>query len=126
MSETIRVIDSAIGCPEIPIVRGGGNARVVVWPETGAMHRSMHLVTLDGGAETVPLRHPHDAAYYIIAGSGRVADLASGTSQSIGEGSMVHIDAGDRYGFAADTDGMTLIGGPCPADAALYSTLSAG
>ncbi len=36
---------------------------------------------------------------------------------------MVHIEAGSRYAFAAGPAGMELIGGPCPADPAIYSRL---
>lgn len=124
MNEIIRVVDAAVDCPEIPIVQGDGNAKAVIWPGTGAIHRSMHLVTLGAGARTVDLRHDGDAAYYVIRGSGRVVALASGEAFALAEGGMVHIDAGDRYRLEADADGMTVVGGPCPADTSLYAHLA--
>lgn len=126
-SETVRVIDSAHPCPNLPIVEGSGNARAVLWPGNGAIYRTFHVIDLDAGARTIELKHPSDAVYYIASGSGSVVDVAAGTSESLIEGAMVHIDAGDRYRLAnSSTAAMRIIGGPCPADPAMYAHLKNG
>ncbi|TNC08368.1 hypothetical protein FF100_29655 [Methylobacterium terricola] len=122
----IRVIDSAIGCQEIPIVESGGNAKVVLWPESGAIYRTFHLISLTPCGKTVSLSHPSDSVYYVISGSGVVTDMAAGVTSALIEGAMVHIDRGDTYRFEADeATGMKILGGPCPADPELYATLRA-
>jgi quercetin dioxygenase-like cupin family protein len=126
-TETVRVIDSAIDCPPLPLVRGPGHARAVIWPGNGAAHRSFNLIELGAGASTVDLRHPADCVYYVIAGAGRVVDLDRGAAEPLAEGNMIHIDAGDGYRLeAAAAAGMKLLGGPCPADPALYAGLAQG
>lgn len=124
--QTARVIDSTRDCPDLPIVVGPGSAKVVVWPQSGAEHRTMHLVTLAEGSKTTELKHPSDSVYYVISGSGAVADIASGSLMELGEGSMVHIDAGDTYRFEAFAPGMTIVGGPCPPDSSLYDHVVRG
>lgn len=121
----VSVIDS-IDAPEIPIVASGGRATAVVSPRTGASHRTMNLVRLDRGGSTIELTHGQDAVYYVAAGSGHVLGGTPGETHDVAEGAMVHVDAGDAYRFSAEgTDGMTIIGGPCPADAALYADAEA-
>ncbi len=126
MSNTLQVIDSSHGCPEIPIVEGDGNAKVVVWPGSGARYRTFQIVTLGGGSGTIPLRHAADAAYYVMGGSGTIADLGTGSTLDLAEGAMVHIDASDRYQFRAGNAGLKVLGGPCPADEGLYTGLAPG
>jgi mannose-6-phosphate isomerase-like protein (cupin superfamily) len=125
-SPRVRVIDSAVDCPEIPIVEGEGNAKLVLSPHNGASFRSFQLVSLAGGARTVELSHVSDCAYYVIEGEGAVVDAASLARFGLAEGNMVHIDAGDRYRIEAGTAGMKVIGGPCPPDAALYAGMTSG
>lgn len=125
MGETIQVVD-VVHAQEIPIVEGDGNAKVVVWPGMGAQFRTFQLITLGANARTVQLRHPaSDAAYYVLTGQGRVVDLGTGEANNLAEGGMVHIDANDPYQFVASSDGMRILGGPCPADPALYVDLKA-
>lgn len=126
MSETVRVIDSSVGCPEIPIVEGEGNAKVVVWPGSGSQYRTFQIITLGAEAKTIPLSHSTDAAYYVVQGSGSILDLVSGEGQDMAEGAMVHIDADDRYQFVAHADSFKVLGGPCPADESLYESLARG
>ena len=115
---------SAEGGPELPIVEGEGSARAIVWPGMGALHRSMHRIRLEAGSATVALTHPADAVYYVIAGEGAVT--GPGGDEPLVVGSMVHVDAGTGYAFRAGDGGMDLIGGPCPADPALYVHLAEG
>ena len=97
-----RVVDSAVGCPEIPIIVGSGNARVVIWPGNNAQFRTFQIITLKGGARTIRLHHGSDAAYYVMSGAGSIVDLVSSEVFSLAEGAMLHIDTGDAYEFRAD------------------------
>src|SRR5215204_253874 len=121
---TVHVIDSAFGCPEIPLVEGEGNAKVVVWPGNGAKFRTFQMISLGDRAQTVRLSHPSDCVYYVVEGSGSVLGEGAQDEARLVEGSMVHIDAGDSYQFKADECGLRLLGGPCPADASLYSSIA--
>jgi quercetin dioxygenase-like cupin family protein len=119
----VQVLSAEDG-PELEIVDGEGSARAIVWPGTGALHRSMHRVKLAPGSATVALTHPADAVYYVIAGAGSVAEPgAEDTAEPLVLGAMVHVDAGTGYAFRAGDGGLDLIGGPCPADPALYAHL---
>jgi hypothetical protein len=115
-SPRVRVIDSAAGCPEIPIVAGEGNARIVLSPHNGASFRCFQLVSLGPGARTVDLSHGGDCVYYTIEGSGALVDVVSGARFEVAEGHMAHIDGGDSYRIEAATSGIRVIGGPCPPD----------
>src|ERR1700730_17272112 len=87
--EAVSVIDSATGCPELPIVVGSGHAKAVVWTGSGARHRSMHVIALQAGATTIALNHPSDCVYYVLEGAGSIRDLTSGLTHSLAEGAMV-------------------------------------
>ena len=65
----IQIFDGDAG-PELPIVKGAGVARAVIWPGMQARARSLHRIQLDDGAATIDLGHPSDAVYYVIAGTG--------------------------------------------------------
>ena len=112
---------SADAGPELSIVCGGGRAHAFIWPGTGATLRSMHRVSLAAGSRTVRLEHLSDAVYYVICGSGGVADGHSGVTESLVEGAMIHVDAGTPYELNAGATGMEIVGGPAPADPSLYS-----
>jgi quercetin dioxygenase-like cupin family protein len=117
----VQVLRGAEPGPSLPLVENGGSASAIVWPGTGATLRSMHRIELSGGGRTVTLRHPMEAVYYVVSGQGTVQDPAEGSDdQPLVEGSMVHIEPGTAYRFRAGDNGMLLIGGPCPADPALY------
>lgn len=112
----VSVIDPG---PVLPIVAGGGEARAVVWPGTGATLRSMQRLSLRAGSRTVELSHPGEAVYYVISGSGSVAE-PGGPAQEVREGSMFLVEAGTSYVFTAGPSGAEAVGGPCPPDPALY------
>lgn len=103
----------------VRMIAGDGRAWAVIWPAMGARCRSLHRVSLGLRGTTVPLRHPGEAVYYVLAGRGAVED-AAGTAHPLIEGSMVHLAPQAGYGFQADDAGLELIGGPCPPDPALY------
>ncbi len=119
----VRIVDSGDSCPKLPIVLGGGVARAVIWPGIGAKERAMHRISLQAGDRTIVLNHPMEAVYYVIGGSGAVADPGVAETESLVKGSMVHVEPGTRYEFTAGEHGMELIGGPCPVDPAMYEGL---
>lgn len=103
----------------VRMIAAQGRAWAVIWPGMGARCRSLHRVSLAPGGTSVPLRHPGEAVYYVLAGRGAVED-AAGTAHPLIEGSMVHVAPQGGHHFQAHDAGLELIGGPCPADPALY------
>lgn len=102
------------------MVEGEATAHAIVWPGMGARMRSMHRIRLGAGASTIELRHEGEAVYAVLDGDGGVHDGDDGTVQQIGSGSMVHVEPGTAYRLVAGPGGLDLVGGPCPADPALY------
>jgi len=121
---SVRVIDSAQSCPEIPIVEGEGNARVVLSPHNGGQFRSFQLIELQRQARTISLRHGSDCVYYVMKGAGCIIDLADQSRIDLVEGQMLHIDAGDFYRIEAGDVGLKVLGGPCPPDPDLYAGMT--
>jgi mannose-6-phosphate isomerase-like protein (cupin superfamily) len=58
--------------PLLSIVEGDGSARAVIWPDTGATKRSVHLIQLTPSSGTVRLEHRAESVYYVLSGSGTV------------------------------------------------------
>jgi quercetin dioxygenase-like cupin family protein len=125
LTSRVAVLDADERCPRLPLVTGQGEAYAVVWPGVGAAMRSMHRISLGPGGATVSQRHPMEAVYSVIGGSGRVRDPDSGAAEVLVDGAMFHVDPGTAYVVEAGSDGIELVGGPCPADPALYRSLSA-
>jgi mannose-6-phosphate isomerase-like protein (cupin superfamily) len=115
-----RVITSQDWGRDLGIVRGAGSCTPLIWPGVGARHRSMHLLVLGPASSTIPMRHPSEAAYYVIEGQAQVEDHDDGTTQALLTGSMFHVGAGTAYVIAAVGEGATILGGPCPPDPAMY------
>src|SRR4029453_3294774 len=124
-SKEVRVLGAGEECPALPLVEAEGVARALIWPGIGAYLRSMHRISLAPGARRVPQRHPMEAVYYVLSGEGIVRDPEHPPEQLLVEGSMVHVEPGTAYGLEAGAEGIETLGGPCPADAALYAGLSA-
>jgi mannose-6-phosphate isomerase-like protein (cupin superfamily) len=116
----VRVLRAADHGPMLPIIEGEGSARPIVWPGSGATWRSMHRIELAGGSRTIALKHAMEAAYYVIRGDGVVQDPENESSEPLVEGSMIFVEPGTAYAFEAGSVGILLLGGPCPADPALY------
>jgi len=108
---------------EVPIVEGAeGSARAVIWPGTGAVARSIALITLPASSRTLRLEHPGEAVYYVSRGTGSVVGDQPIAEDALVEGSILHVAARTGYRVVADIDGLEFFGGPCPADPALYET----
>lgn len=118
-SDGIQVLPLDQGRP-LAIVEGEGSAHAVIWPGMGAQLRSIHRIDLSAGARTVPLRHPHEAVYYVMEGSGEALDTEGGDRQALRRGAMAHVDPGTTYVLSAGPEGMLLVGGPSPPDPELY------
>jgi quercetin dioxygenase-like cupin family protein len=106
--------------PLLPIVKGDGSARAVIWPGTGAAMRSIHLIQLAPSSETVLLVHPTESVYYVLDGTGTVAGDGSSPPAALAPGAMVHVGPETAYRFTAGTGGLEFFGGPCPCDPASY------
>ena len=117
--EDIQVVALTDG-PALDIVQGEGRAHAVIWPGMGARLRSIHMIELGPGAATIALRHPSEAVYYVIDGTGEVIDMGDGETQPLRPGSMAHIEVETTYRFGAGQAGLSLVGGPSPPDPALY------
>src|SRR5258708_7328318 len=83
-----------------------GSAVAIVWRGVGAVERSMHDIALGPSACTVRQCHAGEAVYSVKSGAGTVLDPDSGSSDAIAEGSMVHVEPGTAYRFAAGAGGM--------------------
>jgi quercetin dioxygenase-like cupin family protein len=110
--------------PALAIVEGEGTAHAVIWPGIGAQLRSIHRIELARGASTIRLRHPSEAVYYVIEGSGETVDVDAAETKALRPGSMVHVDPGTTYVLSAGEQGLSLVGGPSPPDPALYEGAS--
>jgi mannose-6-phosphate isomerase-like protein (cupin superfamily) len=115
-----RVITSQDWGCDLGIVLGTGSCTPLIWPDVGARHRSMHLLVLGPASSTIRLRHPSEAAYYVMDGRAQVEDHDEGTAQALETGSMFHIEAGTAYTITAVGEPVTILGGPCPPDPAMY------
>jgi quercetin dioxygenase-like cupin family protein len=84
----------------------------------------MHRISLEPAGRTVRMTHPSEAVYYVISGSGAVCDGGVAPTATLVEGSMVHVEPGTTYALCASSEGMEVVGGPAPADPALYQSMT--
>jgi quercetin dioxygenase-like cupin family protein len=103
------------GGTPIDVVERGGAAEAIAAPATGSHHRAMHRIRLDAGGVTATMRHPGEAVYFVAEGEGAVGD------QALGPRRMVYVPRRTSYAFRAATP-MTIWGGPCPPDPAVYGS----
>lgn len=121
---SVSVIDVEGDHPSLPIVHGDGIARALVWPGMGARSRSMHWITLQPSARTIPLVHPMEAVYYVMSGNASLFDRDAGTTHEAVMGSMILIEPRTTYAIAAQGETVEVVGGPCPPDPELYRHLT--
>lgn len=86
----------------------------------------MHRISLEAGSRTIRLQHPMEAVYFVMSGGVAVTDPNNGEMSHLVAGSMALIDPGTAYTFHAGEAGAELVGGPCPADPAMYGHLEDG
>lgn len=123
-SAQVRILKPTGDRPSLPLIDGEGEATAIVWPGVGAHERSLHRFVLASGSRTMLQRHPGEAVYYLKDGSARVWDADADEQSELQIGSMVHIEPETGYVFTAGDDGAEIVGGPCPADPALYTHLT--
>lgn len=100
------------------------DARLIVWPGTGAETANMNYVRMQPGEENVPHDHPlSEDTIFVLSGKGTVADLSNGEVLEFHEGQVIHVPPGVRHQVRGDRGAeIVSVGGPCPADRALLST----
>ncbi len=115
-----RVVQPTEWAEAIPLTGEGGVCLPIIWPGMGAVERSLHQFQLPVGVSTLVFEHPSEAVYYVISGEIDVVETAVGSSTRIDTGAMFHVESGTEYRFAGASELAVVIGGPCPADPALY------
>lgn len=96
----------------------GGSWREIVGPRSGSECRGLYDLQFDADGQSQALTHSSEAAYYLVEGAGTVAHHATGQTQQLTEGSMVHVRPGTPYRLAGSA-GTRLVGGPCPAESSI-------
>ena len=96
----------------------GGTWREIVGPGVGSECRGLYDLTFDSDGRSVTLTHASEAAYYVVDGTGTVANPGSGQSYELAEGSMIHVRPGTPYQLTGSA-GTRLVGGPCPPESSI-------
>ena len=106
-----------------PVIKGGGDARMVMGASTGAATRTMGYVVMKPGQENVPHRHPaSEDILYVLQGHGIGRDLDTGEEQPYGPGAVVLVSVGTRHALrCAGREDYISIGGPCPPDRSMLT-----
>jgi len=117
----VRVVRLAEDGKDLPLTVGGGRARAVVGPHVGARERAFLYVELPEGSRSVELRHPFEAVYYVVRGSGQVRNTDGGDTYVVREGEMIYVKPGQGYALAPRGGAVVYAGGPCPPDPALIA-----
>lgn len=96
------------------------DARLVIWPGTGAWEANMNYVRMEPGEANVAHDHPvSEDTIYILAGEGTVEDVTNGVEYPFRAGHVIHVAPGVRHRVRADRGvAVDSVGGPCPADVA--------
>ena len=97
-AQRTRVIKREDWGTDLDIVRGEGTCTPIIWPGMGATERSFHLLVLGPDSRTIRLRHPSEAAYYVVEGEARVVDRDAGSSWPLRIGSMFHVEPAEPTG----------------------------
>src|SRR5919112_5137452 len=99
-ADAVQILPSS-NAPQFDLVDGEGSARALVWSGTGARLRAMHVIALGPGAGTISQCHDGEAVYAVLDGGGTIVDESDGSTQELDTGSMVHVERGTPYRFAA-------------------------
>jgi len=102
--------------PSVPMI--SADARLLVWPGTGARYANMNWVRLEPGEENRPHRHEaSEDTIYIIRGRGSVENLDTGAILEFQAGDAVYVTIGVRHAVRADRGSAVVsVGGPTPPD----------
>jgi quercetin dioxygenase-like cupin family protein len=119
----IRVFDPAHEGVPLPMI--SKQARLVVWPGSGAEIATMNFVVLEPGEENAPHLHAaSDDTIAILEGRGSIDDLTSGETHEFGAGDVVFVRTGVQHKVKADRGaGIVSAGGPCPPDYGMLEAL---
>jgi quercetin dioxygenase-like cupin family protein len=109
----------------LPII--SRDARLIVWPGTGALTANMNYVTLEPGEANVPHVHAEsEDTIFILEGRGTIRDFDHGLALEFGAGQVLHVPIGVKHAVAADRGSRVVsVGGPCPADYAMLRAAGA-
>lgn len=100
----------------VPLPLISRQARLVVWPGSGAQVASMNHVILEAGEGNVP--HTHAASedtIFVLEGRGTVQDFTHDLILPVEAGCAIHVPEGIQHAVTA-TERMVSVGGPCPPD----------
>ena len=101
------------------------DARLVVWPGSGADEANMNYVRMQPGEENVPHAH-HDSedTLYVLSGRGSIADLTNDRVLEFEAGQAIHVPVGVEHQVRGDRGSEVVsVGGPCPADFAMLKAI---
>jgi quercetin dioxygenase-like cupin family protein len=114
----IRVVRLADDALDLPLAGGGGRVRALLRPEVGARERALLYVELPAQAASAVLRHPFEAAYFVVRGEGAVRAEPGGPAHPVREAQMIYVPPGVAYRLVGPA---VFAGGPCPPDPALFA-----
>jgi quercetin dioxygenase-like cupin family protein len=117
---TIRVFHVDRPSHLLPLI--SSDARLVVWPGTGAELANLNYVVMEPGEANTPHAHQtSEDTIYILRGRGTIDDLTNGTQLPFEAGDVLHVPPGVRHAVRADRgERIVSFGGPCPPDRALF------
>lgn len=111
--------------PGVPLI--SADARLLIWPGTGARYANMNWVRLEPGESNAPHRHAEsEDTIYIIEGEGTVENSDTGKVHEFRTGDTVYISPGVRHAVRADRGvSVVSVGGPTPPDWTLLRAVAA-
>lgn len=114
---TVRVFDAATDGVPLPLI--SRQARLIVWPGSGAKIASMNRVVLEPGEANVPHTHADsEDTIFVVEGRGSVRDYDNDLILPVDAGCVIHVPEGIKHAISAETR-MLSVGGPCPPDLAM-------
>ena len=101
------------------------DARLVVWPGTGAHFANMNFVQMTPGEANEPHAHAEsEDSIYVLAGRGVIHDFTNGESLEFSAGDVIHVPIGIRHAVQASLgERIVSVGGPCPPDKGMLSAI---
>ena len=106
----------------LPLTKGEGYAKAIIWPGMGAKHGTMNYIYMKAGAENVPHVHPtQEDMFYVVQGSGVVVDCDQNIEYQFKKGDFVYIPPGVTHTVISHgPEDYISVGGPCPVDKNVY------